>query len=125
MKIILFLALLVSGCATVFTGTSDEITFTSEPIGAAVFVDREQIGITPVTKKIDRELHDSVITYKLENYNDSSQPLIRSFNKWSIANITIWPGWLIDALTGAINKAQYTTYHSDLSPISSAEILKE
>ena len=38
-----------TGCATVISGTSQEITFESSPSGATVYLDGERYGVTPFT----------------------------------------------------------------------------
>ncbi len=122
MKFLVFILLFVlSGCATVFTGVSDEITFTSKPDNAEVYVDHEKLGITPLIIDIDRELHDSDITFKLDKCDDANYKLVRIFNKWSLANITVWPAWVVDALTGALMKPKFTTYHSDFECIEETQ----
>ena len=42
-------AILMNGCATILTGSSDNINFTSEPSGAKIVLDGLDIGKTPAT----------------------------------------------------------------------------
>jgi hypothetical protein len=54
----LFVALVVgvSGCATAVNGKTQEVSFSSNPAGAVVFVDGANVGTTPTTVKLTR--HD-------------------------------------------------------------------
>ena len=49
-----FLVFLLAGCATLFSGTEETITFNSEPSGAAVVIDGLTVGHTPLTIEVDR-----------------------------------------------------------------------
>lgn len=50
----------VSGCASAVNGRTQEVTFSSEPQGAAVFVDSKNIGNTPTTASLVRNQIHSV-----------------------------------------------------------------
>ena len=41
-------ALALSGCATIFTGTHDDVYFDSEPAGAEIFIDGLYMGVPAV-----------------------------------------------------------------------------
>jgi len=110
--------LLTTGCGTVITGFYDEITFTSEPEGSSVYVDHDYVGKTPIAVNIYKELGSSKIEFKMGSCDTNEMVLRRVFNRWSILNLTAWPGWLIDLMTGAIKKPKYTTFHADMECIS-------
>lgn len=116
MKQILILTTLLclSGCATVFSGFNDDITFTSDPEGAVVYVDHERVGITPVVVSVGKDLSNNDIKFKKKGCATDQMALVRRFNRLTILNLTAWPGWLIDLMTGAFKTPRYTTYHSDL-----------
>lgn len=44
---------LLSGCASIFKGTSTNVDFSSNPEGAKVFVNGHQMGTTPVELKLE------------------------------------------------------------------------
>lgn len=105
------IALVLSGCATLFSGTDDSVTFSSEPSGAMVLVDGRNVGTTPVTVEIDRPgFGDADVTVQLEGYDTRQFELDKEFNTTAILNIFAPIGFLIDAVTGAIYKLDPTTY---------------
>lgn len=47
---------LVSGCATVVDGTTQQVSFTSSPLGVSVYkVNGDLLGVTPFTATLDRD----------------------------------------------------------------------
>ncbi len=104
-----------SGCATLFSGTDEEITFNSSPSGADVVVDGIVVGTTPTTVEIDRPgLEDQDVTIELEGYETRTFELDKEFNTISILNIFFWPGFVVDALTGALFRYDKDTYSVNL-----------
>lgn len=107
--------LILSGCATLFSGTDEDITFNSDPAGATVIVDGVAVGTTPTTVEIDRPgLNDMDVTVQLDGYDTRTFELSKEFNMVSILNIFFWPGFIVDALTGALFKYDKTTYTVDM-----------
>ena len=105
-----------SGCATLFSGTDDEITFTSEPSGAQVIIDGINVGTTPTTIEVDRPgFEDTDVTIQLDGYEPRTFELDKEFNNTAILNIFIWPGFVVDALTGALYKYDKKLYNIDLT----------
>lgn len=104
-----------SGCATLFSGTDEEITFNSSPSGAEVVVDGIIVGTTPTTVEIDRPgLEDQDVTIELDGYETRTFELDKEFNTTSILNIFFWPGFVVDALTGALFRYDKDTYSVNL-----------
>jgi len=107
--------LLLSGCATLFSGTDDDITFDSEPQGADVLIDGIVVGTTPTTVVVDRPgLEETDVTVQLEGYDPLRFELDTEFNNTAILNIFFWPGFVIDVLTGALFKYDKKSYTADL-----------
>ena len=103
-----------SGCATLFSGTDEEITFNSEPPGATVIIDGIAVGTTPTTVVVDRPgLEEMDVTVQIEGYEPRTFELDKEFNTTSILNVFFWPGFVIDALTGALFKYDKSTYSVD------------
>lgn len=104
-----------AGCATIFSGTDDDITFRSEPSGARVMIDGIMVGTTPVTIPVDRPgLDDTRVTVELEGYEPRTFELDKEFNMVSVLNVFVWPGFVVDALTGALFKYDRTNYTMNL-----------
>lgn len=98
--------LLSASCATLFTGTSQDIKFTSEPEGAEIHVDGINMGTTPATVKVKKPgmLKDRKVTLKLEGYEDKTFVLQTEFQLVSVLNLANFVFWGIDVLTGSVMK---------------------
>ncbi len=103
-------SLLMTSCATVFTGTKDRITFNSTPTGATIYKDGVEQCKAPCTIRVKRSLGDTDIEYKLDGYETRLITLDKEFNIVSVINLGNLLGWGIDALSGAIMKYDKKTY---------------
>ncbi|SEA22580.1 PEGA domain-containing protein [Bizionia paragorgiae] len=110
MKIIIKSFLLVSvlflsSCATIVSGSRQNVEITSEPSAATVFINEIEIGNAPVQKNLKRN-QDYQLTLKLDGYKTYETKLERKFNAWYLGNISIGGliGIIIDPITGAIHK---------------------
>jgi hypothetical protein len=112
---ILIVSLLMTSCATIFTGTKDRITFNSTPAGATIYKDGVEQCKTPCTLKVKRSLSDTDIEYKLDGYETRLITLDKEFNIVSVINLGNLLGWGIDALSGAVMKYDKKVYDITLS----------
>lgn len=101
---IIFTAFSITSCSTIFTGTSDNITFKTTPEGAIVFDKGLEKCVTPCSFKVNRSLSEKTVTIKKEGYQDKTVELDRKFNAISILNFFGIIGWGVDAATGALMK---------------------
>jgi len=108
-------SLLMTSCATIFTGTKDRITFNSTPTGATIYKDGVEQCKTPCTIRVKRSLGDTDIEYKLDGYETRLITLDKEFNIVSVLNLGNLLGWGIDALSGAVMKYDKKTYDITLS----------
>ncbi len=117
LMMIAFTVLVFTSCATILSGTSDEIRFDSDPEGASIMLDGLKLGKTPATVSIKRPgFGNKEITLKLDGYEDRTFMLQKEFNTMAICNLASWPGWVIDIVTGTIMKYSKTNYNVDLDP---------
>lgn len=116
--IALMSALILSGCATMFTSSTDPVTFKSIPDGAKVEINGNSVGRTPVTVPLKRSLTPPLVQLKLEGYEPKTLIVQNSFNGVSVLNIFFWPGFIVDAATGSMMKYEVLTYESELDSIS-------
>ena len=117
LMMIVFTAFVFTSCATILSGTSDEITFNSDPGGADIMLDGLKLGKTPATVSIKRPgFGNKEITLKLDGYEDRTFMLQKEFNTMAICNLAGWPGWVIDIITGSVMKYSKTNYDLDLDP---------
>lgn len=93
---------LFNSCATIFTGTSQNIHFNSEPKGARIIINGLEMGRTPASIKLSKPgFSNTTVTLRLESYEDRTFILDKSFNVISVINfLGIFP-WVIDLATGA------------------------
>jgi hypothetical protein len=104
-----------SGCATIFTGTSDPITFNSRPEGAKVQVNGMQVGRTPITVPLKRSLSTPQVQISLDGYESQYVMLQSSFNGVAILDVFFWPGFIVDAATGSIMSYSIRNYDVELT----------
>ena len=117
LMMIAFTVLVFTSCATILSGTSDEIRFDSDPEGASIMLDGLKLGKTPATVTIKRPgFGNKEITLKLDGYEDRTFMLQKEFNTMAICNLAGWPGWVIDIITGSVMKYSKTNYDLDLEP---------
>ena len=114
---LLLTVVLVSGCATVFTGTHDEVTIRSEPEGALIFIDGLEEGTTPATLDIKRPgITDTEVTLRLDGYEPRRFVLRKAFNAVSVINLACVLCWAVDVATGSITKYRPSGYDVELVP---------
>lgn len=99
----------LAGCATMFSGSQDSVTINSNPAGATVLVNGLEMGRTPMTAMVRRGAPGTV-TLRMDGYEDRSFQLQSKFNAVTLVNLFFWPGFIIDAVTGAITKYDPTAY---------------
>ena len=120
-----FIALvLMTGCATIFTGTKDRIAFSSTPSGATIYKDGVEICTTPCNYRIKRSINDTDVEFKLDGYETRLITLDKEFNLVSIINLGNLLGWGIDALSGAVMKYDRKSYDLKLTKEKSASLLQ-
>ena len=102
------LALGLGGCATIVEGTSQNVSISTQPPGAACTVSRQgqQIAAvisTPGNVKVDKSKNDLVVTCTKEGYQPSTGVYSSTFNGTTFGNIILGgvAGAVIDASTGA------------------------
>lgn len=102
--------LLVTSCATIFTGTKDRITFNSTPEGATIYIDGVEQCKTPCTMQVKRSISDTDVEFKLGGYETRLITLSKEFNVVSVINLGNLLGWAIDAATGSVMKYDRKSY---------------
>jgi hypothetical protein len=98
---VLGLVVLVSGCATILSGGPDAVAVSTNPPGAAVFVDNMHVGNTPTVVTLDRGRSMGHIRIELPGFQPVVMQRTKSMNGWFIASIClgIFPA-VIDLITG-------------------------
>ena len=109
--LIFLVASLMSGCATIFDGDTQVVTFDSVPSGAEVYFNGALIGTTPLSTELKRQ-KNATLTLKKEGYNDRIMPMATTMNMTFLGNLVTGGafGTTTDAATGAINKYEPGQY---------------
>jgi hypothetical protein len=100
-------AALLSSCATLFKGTSEELSINSDPQRAQVFINDNLYGETPITVKLESKKTYAIV-FKKEGYQTQSFQL----------NNHVGAGWIVlDVLGGLVpvivDAATGAWYHLD------------
>ena len=64
-------SLILSSCATIFKGSTDDVNFSSDPSGAKVYVNGMLLGTTPVQLELKSKI-SYTIEFKKEGYQQDS-----------------------------------------------------
>ncbi len=82
----------LTSCATIFKGNTERVRFRSEPAGATVYVNGQDIGATPVS-------------LKLESHRQYVIEFVKPGYRKKVYNVSnhIGPGWIIlDVICGVL-----------------------
>jgi uncharacterized protein YceK len=93
---------LLSGCASIFSGSTQTVSFRTDPEGATV-EGADQTCVTPCSLTLPRGGNSSVTVTKTGYLTQKITP-VREFNSVSLWNILFLPGFIVDLATGAIHK---------------------
>lgn len=102
--IILIILITVSGCATLISGSNQQIDVSTSGGSKPVYVNGVFQDSTPCRIKVKRSVtKEKVVTI---GRSDSAKVvrLRKKYNRVSTINFIILPGWIIDLLTGAVVK---------------------
>lgn len=122
------IALLISpmmafGCASVFEGKTQPVTFNSEPSGAQIVINGMPMGVTPATMTIKRSEYDNAnVLFKKDGYQDQQASLHTKVTGWFWGNIISGGllGSATDAISGAMWEYSPDKYFVTLSPVKAS-----
>ena len=115
---IALVAVIFTGCASIFTGTTQSIQVNSIPSGANVSVAGLNRGQTPLPVVLKKGSNGEPITLTLSGYQQNTFQPQTAFNPVTILNLWGILGWGIDAATGAMWKYDPTFYNVQLQKAS-------
>lgn len=107
---------LTSSCATIFSGTRDEILFTSEPSDVKLVMDGYTVGKTPIMLDVRRNLDGRWVTFELEGYESQHIKLEADFNAVSVLNLACLICWGVDLATGAATRYSQPSMLVEMEP---------
>lgn len=109
-----------AGCATIFTGTTDVLTFDANVTGVRLTVDGQYLGELPITLPMSRNFvggRQFVAKFERGGYQTQEFLLKREFNAVAILDVTSIPtSGGVDVLTGALMKFSPRDYHVVMLP---------
>ena len=99
------LTVILSGCATIMQGTTQELSVSSSPTGAQVTVNGQAKGTTPAVLDLKRK-DNHVVRVTMDGYQPFEVALSRSTSGWVWGNLVFGgiPGLAVDAITGGLYK---------------------
>ncbi|WP_152551660.1 PEGA domain-containing protein [Polycyclovorans algicola] len=103
--------LLLNGCATIVTGSTQDITILSEPSGATVTRNGASYGVTPLTLNLKRKESPSFVLRR-QGFEDTILHPGKGSNGWVWGNILVGGliGLAVDMGTGSLSKFDQDTY---------------
>lgn len=113
---VLILTMLSTGCATIVSGSKQNVKFTSDPTAATIYIDEVEVGKTPFEIKLKRKTEHHVMI-KLDGYQTYQMNLTKKFNAWFIGNIALGGliGIIVDPITGAMYKLTPKEINAEMS----------
>jgi hypothetical protein len=104
--------LLMTGCASVFKGQDQVLSFSSEPDGATVRIDGKVVGQTPMSTKVKKSSVDSISIEK-DGFKTETMAPEKRFDNVAFLNI-FWDLSTTDLITGAAYEYQPSNFHYKL-----------
>ncbi|RZL19736.1 PEGA domain-containing protein [Pedobacter sp. Leaf250] len=108
--------LMLSSCATIFTGTKQTVNIKTDPPAADIEVDGIKVGVTPMDVTLKKGFTGQTVSLKLLGYEAKTFQPTTTFNPVSVLNIIGLLGFPIDAATGAMMKYDPKVYEFKLDP---------
>lgn len=95
--------LLLASCATIVHGTNENVSISSNPSNAKVFVDHKYVGATPKIVTMSRK-EKHVVRIELEGYQPYEMTLSPHLSGWAFGNIVFggFIGLAVDAVSGGL-----------------------
>lgn len=114
------------GCASIVSGTTQQVRFETSPMKADVIIDGKKVGTTPCVAIVQRSKMPPRVEIKKEGYEDANVPMVSRFNYWVIGDL-LWgycscTAFAID-MTSHDATVEYdpNSYLTILEPVKNAE----
>ena len=108
------LSFCLTSCATLFSGTSDDIHFETKPEKAKVSIDGRSCRTPCTLYDVGRQLGSKYAQIKSDGYETENFALRQSINGVAFLNFFNLLGWGIDVATGAIKRYDPVSYNIEL-----------
>jgi len=87
MAVLLFVSIVISGCATIMDGKQQSVTFNSIPSGADVYLNGKHLGKTPLNISIDKPKENGQLKFSKEGYKTLEMTVNKKMSSWLLGNI--------------------------------------
>jgi hypothetical protein len=123
---VLVILLGATGCASIISGTTQEVSFHSNPEGATVTVDGKTLGSTPLAFPLKKSKYREVVFQK-DGYKTLTLPMESRLNGWFWGNILFGGlvGSTTDGISGAANEYSPGQFMVSLEPSNASPIERE
>ena len=115
--ILVLMVVCLTGCGTLFTGTTQTVQINSVPAGATVQVNGADRGQTPLPVSLKKGSNGQMISLCLSGYQNNAFCPQSSFNSVSLLNLFFPLPWIIDACSGGMYKYDPTVYNIQLQKV--------
>ncbi len=118
-SIAILISTIVVGCATIVSGTTQQVTFQSSPDDALIKVNGRILGKTPLTIRLDKA-SGQTLTIEKDGYKTFTTSMDTSIEPMFFGNIIIGGllGSTTDGISGAINNYTQDQYIITLEPLT-------
>lgn len=108
----------LTSCATIFTGTRDNIAFNTTPASATVSINGIEKCTTPCVVPVKRSLGTTTVQISKDGYQSKIFNPDKKFNAVTLLNILLGGiiGGGIDCASGAASKYDTKNYNIELKP---------
>lgn len=107
LKLIIFvlsISIFFSGCATMFSGSTQIITINSEPSDADVLINGLKYGKTPLSTQVKKD-KNTIVTIQKDGYTTITRPIQSTLDPVTI--LGLYPGLGFPITTDMINGNAY------------------
>ena len=110
------ITIILAGCATIFSGTSNEISFSTNVDPVRVYIDGLNVGNTPLKVVVEKKAGKGrMVRFEKSGYKTQEFNLRNKFDTVAILDITsVITSGGIDVLTGAIMEYEPKQYHVEM-----------
>ena len=114
-------SVVLSACASIMHGTSQDVGISSMPTSASVTVDNMDKGQTPFVAKLSRK-DNHIVHIAADGYQPADLTLTRSTSGWVWGNLVFGGliGLAVDAITGGLYKLTPNQLNATLAKQSSS-----
>jgi hypothetical protein len=117
------LILSLISCATIMTGSSQDINFSSNPAGAQIKINGVSMGSTPMVLKL-KSGKEHAVKLELSGYLPYETQITKSVSGWVWGNLLFGgiPGLIVDFATGGIYKLNQDQISAQLQKNGMGEV---